>query len=337
MELFAADGHDAGGCERVTGKSGMRPLRRVLKPTGSLYLHCDPTANAYLRMLCDAVFGVGNLRRELVWSNEDRSGFKSKAKNWIRGHDTLLYYAGEQQGYTFNKQYRPLSEATIRRYDKVDEEGVRYKIYRDAKGQERRVNLNENRGAGISSVWGDVPSFQTVNNTGEQVGYPTQKPLALLDRIIKASSNAGDVVLDPFCGCATACVSAESLGRQWVGIDLSEVAAKLVESRLRDQFGVFGQVHHRQDVPRRTDLGDLPNYRTHKHHLFGIQEGRCAGCRMVFPFRNFDVDHVIPQSRGGSDHRENLQLLCPACNRLKGTSSQAELIAKLKERRLLAA
>ena len=244
-------------------------LRRVLKQTGSLYLHCDPTANAYLRILLDAVFGAGNLRRELAWSNEDRSGFKSQAKNWIRGHDTLLYYAREQHGYTFNKQYRPLSKATIQRYDKVDDRGVRYKIYRDAKGQERRVNLNENRGAGVSSVWGDVPSFQTVNNTGEKVGYPTQKPLALLDRIIKASSNEGDIVLDPFCGCATACVSAESLGRQWIGIDLSEVAANLVESRLRDQFGIFAEVHHRTDVPQRTDLGDLPNYRTHKHTLFG--------------------------------------------------------------------
>ena len=137
--------------------------------------------------------------------------------------------------------------------------------------------------------------------------------------------------------CATACVSAESLGRQWIGIDLSPVAATLVESRLREQFRIFAEIHHRTDVPRRTDLGDLPNYRTHKHHLFGVQEGRYAGCRMVFPFRNFDVDHVIPQSKGGSDHRENLQLLCPACNRLKGTGSQAGLIAKLKERRLLAA
>ena len=195
--------------------------------------------------------------------------------------------------------------------------------------------LDEMPGTPVGDVWTDIaaPSSQSK----ERTGYPTQKPLALLDRIIKASSNEGDVVLDPFCGCATACVSAESLGRQWIGIDLSPVAATLVESRLREQFRIFAEIHHRTDVPRRTDLGDLPNYRTHKHHLFGVQEGRYAGCRMVFPFRNFDVDHVIPQSKGGSDHRENLQLLCPACNRLKGTGSQAGLIAKLKERRLLAA
>ena len=171
----------------------------------------------------------------------------------------------------------------------------------------------------------------------ERVGYPTQKPLALLDRIIQASSNPGDVILDPFCGCATACVSAESLGRQWIGIDLSPVAATLVESRLHDQFGIFAEIHHRTDIPRRTDLGDLPNYRTHKHELFGLQEGHCKGCKQMFQFRQFEVDHITARARGGTDHRDNLQLLCPACNRLKGARSQAELIADLKERRLLTA
>ena len=198
-----------------------------------------------------------------------------------------------------------------------------------------KVFLVDAPGKRLQNLWTDVPRIP--NTSAERTGYPTQKPLALLDRIIKASSNPGDVVLDPFCGCATACVSAESLGRQWIGIDLSPVAATLVESRLHDQFGIFAEIHHRTDIPRRTDLGKLPNYRTHKHELFGLQEGHCAGCRMVFPFRNFDVDHVVPQSKGGSDHRENLQLLCPACNRLKGTGSQAALVAKLKERRLLAA
>ena len=189
-------------------------------------------------------------------------------------------------------------------------------------------------GQRVNDVFDDIRPVS--NLAKEQVGYPTQKPLALLDRIMKASSNPGDVVLDPFCGCATACVSAESLGRQWIGIDLSEVAATLVESRLREQFGIFAEVHHRTDVPRRTDLGDLPNYRTHRHTLFGKQEGHCGGCRMIFPFRNFEVDHVIPKAKGGSDHSDNLQLLCGACNRAKGTGTQAELIAKLKERGHLA-
>ena len=190
-------------------------------------------------------------------------------------------------------------------------------------------------GQRVNDVFDDI---RPVSNLGrEKVGYPTQKPLALLDRIIKASSNPADVVLDPFCGCATACVSAESLSRQWIGIDLSPVAATLVESRLRDQFGIFAEIHHRTDIPRRTDLGDLPNYRTHKHELFGKQEGHCRGCRMMFPFRNFEIDHVVPRAKGGSDHVENLQLLCGACNRAKGTGTQAELIAKLRDRGQLAA
>ena len=135
-------------------------------------------------------------------------------------------------------------------------------------------------------------------------------------------------------------MNAETLGRQRLGIDLSEVAASLVEQRLRDSFGVeypAHEIHHRTDIRRRTDLGELPNYRSHKHEVFGKQEGHCAGCRMMFPFRNFEIDHVIPRAKGGSDHIENLQLLCGTCNRSKGTGTQAELLAKLKDRGQLAA
>ncbi|MDE0034311.1 MAG: DNA methyltransferase [Deltaproteobacteria bacterium] len=163
----------------------------------------------------------------------------------------------------------------------------------------------------------------------ERVGYPTQKPLALLERIITASSDNGQVVLDPFCGCATACIAAEKLGRQWIGIDLSPLAADLVKLRLRKEMGLFYDVRHRLDIPARTDQGKVPNYRTHKHTLYGVQEGLCAGCRIMFPFRNMTVDHVVPQIKGGTDHRNNLQLLCGACNSRKGTKSQEEFIAGL--------
>ena len=140
------------------------------------------------------------------------------------------------------------------------------------------------------------------------------------------------MVLDPFCGCATALVAAVRLQRQWVGIDLSPLAAKLVLKRLREDRGtLFGDVINREDIPARTDQGGLPNYKTHRHTLYGRQEGICTGCQVMFPFRNMAVDHVIPQSKSGSDHLDNLQLLCAACNSMKGAQSQEAFIAKMKE------
>lgn len=168
----------------------------------------------------------------------------------------------------------------------------------------------------------------------ERIGYPTQKPLKLLDRIIQASSNPGDMVLDPFAGCATACVAAERLDRHWVGVDLSPLAATLVKSRLEQEMGLFYDIAHRTDIPRRSDQGDLPHYRTHKHTLYGKQEGICAGCQVLFPFRNMTVDHIVPQARGGSDHFDNLQLLCNACNSTKGTKPQEQFIAELRAKGL---
>ena len=174
----------------------------------------------------------------------------------------------------------------------------------------------------------DIPvlAFSTAK---ERLGYPTQKPLALLKRIIAASSNPDDIVLDPFCGCATVCIAAEQLDRQWVGIDLSPLAATLVLRRAENEIGSLFKVDHRTDIPRRTDQGPVPNYRTHKHTLYGLQEGVCAGCAVHFPFRNLTVDHIIPRSRGDSDHQDNLQLLCGACNSAKGDGTMAELLARL--------
>ena len=176
--------------------------------------------------------------------------------------------------------------------------------------------LDEMPGVSLQDIWNDINNLSTQSK--ERVGYPTQKPLALLDRIIRASSNEGDMVLDPFCGCATACVAADRLDRQWVGIDLSPLAAKLVHRRIRSEGPLLYDLVHRTDIPKRTDIGKVPHYRTQKHTLFGLQEGVCNGCRIVFPFRNFTVDHIIPRSRGGTDHPDNLQLLCAACNSLKG-------------------
>ena len=185
----------------------------------------------------------------------------------------------------------------------------------------------------LGSRLGDVQYIKVVDpKSKESTHYPTQKPLALLERIIRASSNEGDVVLDPFCGCATACVAAEMHGREWVGIDLSEKAVELVTGRMKSELGLFYDANHRNDVPQRSDTFDFKhNYGEMKHILFGQQEGHCKICGHDFPFRMFEIDHVIPKSKGGPDHIENRQLLCPPCNKLKSDGTMEAAIAKYQE------
>ncbi len=299
-------------------------MQRILQETGSIYLHCDPTAGQYLKLLMDAVFGNQQFRNEIAWCY---FGPANTPRWFPRKHDTLLFYVkNDEAGGTFNrdavridyKRITGIGESSFASGDRTKEE-----LLAIEKEYAERGKVPEDH-------WYDIPSGSHIP-ASERTGYPTQKPLALLDRIIRASSDAGDIIFDPFCGCATACVAAERLGRQWVGIDLSELAAKLVKSRLKKEMKLFFDIVHRTDIPKRTDLGELPNYRTHKHTLFGKQEGICAGCRIAFPFRNLTIDHIIPQSKSGTDHIENLQLLCSACNSLKGSGRQAELIVKLTE------
>ena len=190
--------------------------------------------------------------------------------------------------------------------------------------------MDELKGKPVQNLWDDIRMVSS--QAKERIGYPTQKPLALLERIIKASSNEGDVVLDPFCGCATALIASEKLERQWIGIDLSPRAKQLVRDRMERELGLFGlQVVYRDDIPRRTDIDKPPPYKTQKQTLFGIQEGICAGCKTSFPFRNFTVDHIVSQSKGGTDHIDNLQLLCNACNSMKGSKTQEEFLVALKQ------
>lgn len=348
-------------------------MRRILKETGSIYLHCDPTASHYLKVLMDAVFGARNFRAEITWRRNRAKGLAFKG--YPRNADILLYYSMSDD-FTWNRSFLPHDPDYVKKFYRYVEPntGRQYRLDNLANPNKDRPNLtyeflgttrvwrwtkrrmqeaydqglivqtrpgavpafkrylDEMQGTPVDTIWDDIRGIQS--QAKERVGYPTQKPLALLERIIKASSNKGRVVFDPFCGCATACVAAEKLGRRWIGIDLSPRAADLVKLRLQKEMGVFYEINHRLDIPKRTDQGEVPNYRTHRHTLYGIQEGLCAGCRVMFPFRNMTVDHVVPKSRGGGDHVTNLQLLCGACNSMKGSQSQEEFIVVLKRKGL---
>ena len=343
-------------------------MRRLLKPNGTIYLHCDSTASHYLKLLMDAVFGQRNFRNDISWK---RFNFHADAKRFGRVADNLLFYSKSDR-YIFNQQRVPYSKEYINskfthqdpdgrrfRLDNLNPPGGRGPIYefnsvsrpwRFSEEKMRKLHeqgriytkstipqlkryLDELPGQAVYSIWVDIPPINP--RAKERLGYPTQKPLALLERIIQASSNEDDIVLDPFCGCATACVAADRLHRKWVGIDLSPLAARLVRKRIQAEGPLLYDLIHRTDIPKRTDIGEVPHYRTQKHTLFGLQEGICNGCRVAFPFRNFTVDHIIPRSRGGTDHPDNLQLLCAACNSLKGNRTQPELVVELRKQGII--
>ena len=364
-------------------------MKRLLKPAGSIYLHCDPTMSHYLKLVMDAIFGKSAFTNEVVWK---RTGSHGGAKRWGPIHDTILFYAGSDK--VWNLCYQPYDPEYLDKYYRLEDERGRYRIvsltgagtrtgesglpWRDidptdsgrhwavprkslqlaypnrtdldsipvqkrldmlddagrihwpprgkSPGQKRYIN--ENPGTLIQDIVTDIRPLS--HAAKERTGYPTQKPLALLRRIVEASSNPGDVVLDPFCGCATALIAAEELQRQWIGIDISDKAAELVQLRMRDELGMFYGGAHRTDVPKRTDLGALPPYRSHKPTLYGLQEGNCAGCAAHFEARHLEVDHIIARSNGGTDHVGNLQLLCGSCNRIKGDRGMEYLRVKLQ-------
>ena len=360
-------------------------VRRILKPTGTMYLHCDTTAGAYLRVLCDAVFGYGQCRNEIRWK---RTHAHSRARRFAPIHDTILLYS-RSDGYQWNKVHQPYdAEYVDKSYRLKDERGERYQavsltapglrfgesgepwrgvdpsargrnwaIPRTFPGADKipkgtrdaldyldgigRIHwpkngatprfiryLSDMPGMPAQDMVMDVPPIGS--NAKERTGYPTQKPLALLRRFIEASTQPGDLVLDPFAGCATALVAAEGLGRAWIGVDVSSVAVRLVHERMRDELGLFGLgIIERSDVPRRQGRRS----RTIRATLYGKQAGDCNLCREHFALRNMTLDHIIPRAHGGPDDDANLQLLCGACNSLKGTRTMTEAIARLAERR----
>ena len=207
-------------------------MRELLSDKGSIYLHCDYHKNHHLRMIMDEVFGQDNLRNEIIWNNMSVSGFKGQANKYIRGHDTIYYYT-KSNNFIFNKEYLlSYSEGTIKRYNKTDEEGRRYKIYFED-GNERRQYLDEKQGLPIADIWNDIPSLQTANMGDKFQNYPTQKPEFLIERIIKASSNPGDIVFDCFMGSGTTQAVAMKLGRKFIGSDINNVAIQITINRLK--------------------------------------------------------------------------------------------------------
>ena len=193
-------------------------MHRVLKPTGSIYLHCDPTASHYLKMLMDSLFGRSTFKNEIAWCYRKWSVM---AGQFVRNHDVVLFYAGED--HTFNPQFVDPSPGTMKRWKGRRQQAVFVDGIRQA-------TSSRDKAQSPCPDWWEISVLNA--NAKERTGYPTQKPLALLDRILKASSDPGDMVLDPFCGCATALVVADRLSRQWAGIDLSPLAVKLVDDRI---------------------------------------------------------------------------------------------------------
>ncbi len=194
---------------------------------------------------------------------------------------------------------------------------------------ERRKYEDDYEGEPMDNNWTDITR---VLKGDEKTGYRTQKPLALMLRIIEASCPEGGIVLDPFCGCATTCVAAQKLKRGWIGIDIEKNAVNLLIDRLSDDAGLFQDFIDRKDTPQRTDIKQEPITQSVKQRLFTQQNGHCNACGVEMRIVDFEVDHIIPKSKGGGDYYENYQLLCGNCNRIKGDRPMEYLRIKIKQR-----
>lgn len=385
-------------------------MHRVLRDDGSIYLHIDHTAHAYVKALMDGIFGSKNFRNEIVWK-------RATAKNWASrqfhtAHDSILFYVKDTKQARFNATYEPLSEDYIKTAYRYEDERGKFTVgdltvltdveptewrgikrkwaprmtwpddvavpanWRDLTVQQRLDYMDAN-GLIYWPPRGKVPRFKRYLSTSkgvattdvildinpipsgskERTGYPTQKPLALYERIIRASSNEDDMVLDPFCGCATTPVAAERLGRQWVGMDIWDGAADIVKQRLESERRMFAleQVQVIKKAPKRTDDNDVaaPSFRlriqrptepwqrlTHSQivrvlvQAQGTSDGViCAGCGRILEKEFVELDHITPKSDRGENHILNRILLCRPCNGRKGNAlTLAGLIRENKRR-----
>ena len=305
-------------------------MHRVLKPAGSIYLHCDPTASHYLKAVMDAIFGWRNFRNEIVWCYG--SGGASK-RHYSRKHDIILFYVrGGAHTFNVDAVREPYSSPHKSMTPKIVGETTYQKMHPLGR---------------IPFDWWQIPIL--TNSDKQRTGYPTQKPQALYERMIKASSNPGNIVCDPFAGCATTLVAAERLGRQWVGIDIWDNAYDVVQKRLQEQglaagdkgdkIATFGEIVYSDTPPERTDDGETASpflrvkerirepegrkmTRAEMYDFLITQHGpRCQGCDRTFDdSRYLELDHNTPRSDGGLNHISNRVLLCGPCNRLKSNT-----------------
>ena len=312
-------------------------MRRLLKPNGSIYLHCDPTASHYLKAVMDAIFGRKQFRNEIVWCYRKWS---VEAGQFVKNHDVILFYALGRGGHTFNPQFVDPSPGTMKRW-----KGKRQKaVFVDGV---RQATSSDEKALSPCPDWWEISILNP--NAKERTGYPTQKPLELYRRIIRASSNKGDVVVDPFAGCATTCVAAEQLGRKWAGIDIWDNAKQVIldslerEELLETGHSAQGQgllfandIHFLDVPPVRNDDGDAaaPFLRVKQRvkepsgprwtraqmyeHLLEQHGAVCQGCDRPFDDpRYLELDHNTPRADGGWNHISNRILLCGPCNKLK--------------------
>ena len=307
-------------------------MHRVLRDDGSLYLHIDHTAHAWVKALMDGIFGRKNFRNEIVWCY---SGASSPKSDFRRKHDTLLRYT-KTNTRTFNVQYQPYNNPDVLR--RASSKGMSAK---------RGMDYRE-EGMPLNDWWSDI--MQLINWHKERVGFPTQKPLALYERIIEVSSNPGNIVLDPFAGCATTPVAAERLDRQWIGMDIWDGAYEVVLDRLKaeglavdgesDRLLTKGDIHYSTAPPVRSDdnavaapaftlksrrYEEPPGPRMTraelKQTLIDDHGMACNGCDRQFDDPLYlELDHNTPRSDGGINHISNRVLLCGPCNRIKSNT-----------------
>ena len=303
-------------------------LHRILKPTGSIYYHCDPTAGHFVKIMLDAVFGEKNFRNEIVWHYHTGG----VGKRWFaRKHDLIYFYSKssiKNDIMYFDLQKEKTYTKANRKAGVVNYGAGEMEFFEDEKGVYNMVTMHD--------VW----EISYVNSMAKyRTGYPTQKPPELLERIIKSSCPKNGVVLGPFCGCGTTCVVAKHLGINWIGIDKSATTPNTIRWIYENKYGE-GMLYKedyvvRKDLPIRHDLRienleDKLTKKEIKERLYKQQNCKCNGCGNPFPITALEIDHIFPKSRGGEDNYENFQLLCGWCNRVKGNRDMKYLNAKIK-------